>query len=97
MTPGRLLAGGPLLKPPPAAQRHQRPHRLDDAEWPGALQEAVERGERARAGEGQHEPVAARLQGVADEHRRDGGETEQREGVQAQAWPWSRSMPVTRR
>jgi hypothetical protein len=76
---GRLIDEEPALADAlPAYEGDDAPHRLDDAERPSALQEAVDRSQRAGGGEAEHEPRAALLECVADDHRRDG---EQAEGV----------------
>ena len=58
----------------PAPKRNQRPNRLDDAERPSALQKAVNRSGDTGAGEGEHEPRAAMLEGIEQEH---GGDRQQ--------------------
>src|SRR5271169_110443 len=55
----------------PATKRDNRPNRLDEAEGPSALQEAVGRAERASPGEPKHEPRTAILWGIIDEHCRN--------------------------
>src|ERR1044072_7020098 len=60
---GRLFRGS-CVPPKPAPDRDTRPDRLDHAERPGALQEAVDRAERAGTGERQNEPGAAIFQRV---------------------------------
>lgn len=61
----------------PATKGNQRPGRFHKAERPSSLQEAVSRTERTRASERQHVPMAAVLQGVADQH---GGDSKQAKG-----------------
>ena len=70
-------------KASPASQGHKRPYRFDHSERPRALQEAIDRTERTRRSERQHEPMAAILQGVADKHR---GHGEQAEGGPKHPW-----------
>jgi len=57
------------------------PNRFDDTEWPGALEEAVDRPEHARTGEGQNEPRAAIFERVEDQHGRYGEEAEERQNI----------------
>ena len=52
--------------------RHDGPDGLDQSERPGALQEAVDRTEDARAREREDKPAAAAFEPVGYEHRRDG-------------------------
>ena len=66
---------------PPAAQRDTRPDSLDQAEWPGSLQEAICRSQHAGARKRQDEPVASLFQGVRDQHQRHRHESEQRQAI----------------
>ena len=61
-----------------APNRNAGPNRLDDAEGPRPLQKAVNRAERARSGEGEDKQPAPCLEGVRNEHRGDGQQTEAR-------------------
>jgi len=61
----------------PAPQRDAGPDRLDHAERPGALQEAVDSGQRVGGGEAQRPPGRAILEEIADQA---GGDREQTEG-----------------
>lgn len=63
-----------MLCLPPAAQGHQSPDGLHEAERPRALEETVNRAKRAGEGEGKYEPGAATFQRVGNEH---GGNSEQ--------------------
>src|SRR5206468_976162 len=49
------ISVGLLLRVPPAPDCNDRPDRLDDAEWPGTLKEAVSRAERTGDGKREHE------------------------------------------
>ena len=60
----------------PAPQRDAGPDRLDQPERPGALQKSVSRPERACAGKGEDEPMAALLQRVGHQHRGHREQTE---------------------
>src|SRR6185295_18686121 len=82
-TTGKSISGLAALLRPPATDGDAGPDGLDQSEWPGPLQEAVGRPERARPGERQHEPVAAPLERVGHEHRRHG---EQPEGAERGHW-----------
>ncbi|MFZ0308535.1 MAG: hypothetical protein WAL89_10195, partial [Candidatus Sulfotelmatobacter sp.] len=66
---------------PPAIASNERPNRLYDPERPCALQETISRSRSACSGERQNEPRAAVLQGVTDQHRRNGNQAEETEGV----------------
>src|SRR5271155_2860180 len=65
----------------PAPECDDPPDQLDDPERPRALQEAVGRPQPAGDGEGQHEPAAAVLEPIGDEHRCDSEEAEGRQAV----------------
>src|ERR1700682_1114638 len=60
----------------PAPQRDHRPNRLDQPERPGALQESVNRPQRAGDRKREDEPAAAILQRVTHQHRRHREQTE---------------------
>src|SRR6266700_2783418 len=57
---------------PPAAERDERPDRLDQPERPSALQEPIDRAERASHRERQDVPPTALLQRIEEQHRGDG-------------------------
>src|ERR1035441_7250599 len=69
------VLGYGLMPDAPAPQRDDGPDGFDQAERPGALQESVDRTERAGDGKSEDEPMAAVLQRVAHEHRGDGEQT----------------------
>ena len=74
-------------KTSPASQGHKRPDGLYHSERPRSLQEAVGRTERTRRSECEHKPMAAILQGVADEHCGDGKQSKGSQGVHGQSYP----------
>src|SRR5580700_2770096 len=59
----------------PAPYGDAGPYGLDQSERPRALQEAVDRPQRARTPERQDKPRAAILQRIADQHGGDGKQT----------------------
>lgn len=61
---------------PPFAQRDERPDAFHDAERPRALYEPVGRTEHTKERERQREPAATLLQGIGDQHARDGEQSE---------------------
>jgi hypothetical protein len=67
-------------RPPPKC--HCRPDSLYDAKGPCALEETVDRAQRARGRKSEDEPGTSVLEGVANEHRRDGEEAEGGQSVQ---------------
>jgi len=69
-----LVCGGRFL---PAEEGDDCPDGFDKTEGPCALKEAVDRAEDTRDGEGEDEPAAAALEGVADQHAGDGEEAEE--------------------
>ena len=74
-----------MRKASPASQSHKRPDRLYHSERPRSLQEAVGRTERTRRSECEHKPMAAILQGVADQHGGDGKQAKGSQGVHGQS------------
>src|SRR5437879_5286572 len=65
--------------PTPTAYSYRCPDRLDQPERPSPLEEAVGGPQGTRSGEGQDEPMAPMLQGVAEKHRGHGKQPEPRE------------------
>jgi hypothetical protein len=65
----------------PAARSDDGPNCLDQAKGPCALKEPISRAEKASAGKCKNEPMAAVLEGVAYQHRRDREETEERQTI----------------
>src|ERR1700730_3072162 len=65
----------------PAPQRDPCPNRLDQSERPGALQETVNRTQRAGDGKSEDEPAAAILQRIGDQHGGDGEQAEQTKDI----------------
>jgi hypothetical protein len=55
---------------PPAPQRYEAPHSLDDSERPGSLQKAIAGGCKACNRKREHETGGARLEPIEDQHRR---------------------------
>jgi hypothetical protein len=55
-----------------AMQRYERPNGLHESKWPGALQKAVGRSERAYPCKSQNKPRAKILQRIASEHGGNG-------------------------
>ena len=74
-------------KTSPAPQGHKRPDGLDYSERPRALQEAVGRTKPTCASERQHVPIAAILQGVADQRGGDGEQAKGSQSVHGQSYP----------
>ena len=65
----------------PASHRDGRPDQLDHAERPRPLQEAIGGPERARSRERQHEPPASSFERIADDHRGDREQAEERQEI----------------
>jgi hypothetical protein len=65
---------------PPAAGGDDGPDGFDQAERPSALEKSVDGAEHAGGGETKHVPAATGFKRVADDHGRDGEESEGVEG-----------------
>src|SRR5215813_5785905 len=68
---------------PPTIEGDARPYCLNEAEWPRALQKAVDGTQRTSCGEGENKPRAAIFQSIEDQHGGDGRETEKAERAHA--------------
>jgi hypothetical protein len=66
-----LNQGNSVGEPPPA-YGDRGPDRLDDAELPRSLKEAIRRSQYAGSGKRQDPPWATALQGIENQHGRDG-------------------------
>jgi hypothetical protein len=67
---------------PPAAKRNTAPDRFNHTKGPRALQEPIDRTERACTRKSECEPGRTRFERVADKHCGDGEETKCREFAQ---------------
>src|SRR5882762_8479874 len=71
---------------PPAADRDQSPDSLDHSERPGALQEPIDRPERAGHRKAQDVPRTAVFERIEDQHRHHGKQAKNIEKIH-QIWP----------